>query len=223
MMTPRLITVASKVWGGARVIDVGTDHAYVPIYLAEQGVIASALATDVNRGPLMRANDNIEKAGLCSKIKTALADGLSGVDDSLYDTVIIAGMGGMLISDIIKNAPDQNKTFILQPMTAITELRQFLYEQSFEICDEELVQEGEKLYTVIVAKKGKKQNFEEIDLYVGKKLIENSDPLLPELLERLQSKLTTIALGLQKSSSPEKAKAYKRLISEIKSIKFKEE
>lgn len=215
MLTPRLELIASKVKDDASIIDVGTDHGYIPIYLAGRGRVKKALATDVNRGPLSRAEENIKLHNAGDKVSTTLANGLNGIDTKPYDTVIIAGMGGILISEIMEQTDNTALTFILQPMTAAEELRRYLYQKSYEIVDEELVAEGEKLYTVIVAKKGKKSDYEELDLYIGKKLFEKNDPLLYECINRLKKKLVTIINGISKSSNQENIDYYKKLLERI--------
>ncbi|MBR5218814.1 MAG: SAM-dependent methyltransferase [Clostridia bacterium] len=215
MLTPRLELIASKVKDDASIIDVGTDHGYIPIYLAGRGRVKKALATDVNRGPLSRAEENIKLHNTGDKVSTALANGLNGIDTKSYDTVIIAGMGGILISEIMEQTDNTDLAFILQPMTAAEELRRYLYQKSYEIVDEELVAEGEKLYTVIVAKKGKKSDYEELDLYIGKKLFEKNDPLLYECINRLKKKLVTIINGISKSSNQENIDYYKKLLERI--------
>jgi len=215
MLTPRLETIASKVGKGARVIDVGTDHAYIPIYLVKEGIVSTALAADINAGPLARAEDNIKEQGLEGKIKTFLTNGLLNIDTQNYDTVIIAGMGGILISEIMQQTDNSELTFILQPMTAAEELRRYLYENSFVITDEELVAEGQKMYTVLVARKGEGQSYEEHELYIGKKLFEKKDPLFLEFIQRLKNKLEVIINGLEKSADRKNIDYYRNLLKRI--------
>ncbi len=215
MLTPRLETIASKVVKGARVIDVGTDHAYIPIYLVKEGIVSTALAADINAGPLARAEDNIKEQGLEGKIKTFLTNGLLNIDTQNYDTVIIAGMGGILISEIMQQTDNSELTFILQPMTAAEELRRYLYENSFVITDEELVAEGQKMYTVLVARKGEGQSYEEHELYIGKKLFEKKDPLFLEFIQRLKNKLEVIINGLEKSADRKNIDYYRNLLKRI--------
>ena len=102
-MSDRLVKIASKVDKGSRVADVGTDHGYVPIYLALNGVAESAVAMDVNEGPLDRAQQNIIKMGVADKVSVRLSDGLDKLKEGEADTVIIAGMGGKLTIRILEN------------------------------------------------------------------------------------------------------------------------
>ena len=103
IMTPRLLAIASFVRPGARVIDVGSDHGYVPIYLLQEKIATHALCTDVHEGPLLKSRENSIRFGLTDCIETRKADGLLNVDVSGYDTIIIAGMGGILISEILQS------------------------------------------------------------------------------------------------------------------------
>ena len=184
-MTPRLLAVASFVEKGSRVADIGTDHAYIPIWLIEHEIAESALAMDINQGPIDRANENIFKFGLCEKIKTRLSNGLENLEENEADTVIIAGMGGILINEILNEAKEKHlgvKRFILQPMTAIEETRKFLAENGFCILDERLAKEEEKLYCVLLVSRGEMKIEREFDYYIGEKLVLNKDPLLLDYL-----------------------------------------
>lgn len=184
-MTPRLLAVASFVEQESTVADIGTDHAYIPIWLIEHGISKSALAMDINQGPIDRANENILKFGMEETIKTRLSNGLEKLGENEADTVIIAGMGGILINEILKEAKHKHfgvKQFILQPMTAIEETRKFLAENGFVILNERLAKEDEKLYCVLSVTRGEMTIDREIDYYIGRKLIENKDPLLVDYL-----------------------------------------
>lgn len=195
-MTPRLSGIAALVKPGASVIDVGSDHAYVPISLVQEKKARRALATDVHDGPLARARKNIESAGFSDEIKTQRADGLVNVDTAAYDTVIIAGMGGMLIAEILQNAASLcGKTLILQPMTAAEELRRYLVTHSFRILQERIVREDEKLYVILEAVCGKDTMYSEAELLVGRQ--SRTEPLFPELKAQIAEKLRKRLCGLQ--------------------------
>ena len=116
----RLQTVAMLVPKGARLADVGSDHAYLPVYLMQNGCIKEALATDVNEGPIRRAEKNIAKAGYTDRIRTRKCDGLDGVEDFAPDTVSICGMGGELVAAILDKSSyvrQKKPLLLLQPMT----------------------------------------------------------------------------------------------------------
>ncbi len=194
-ITPRLAAIASLVQPGASVIDVGSDHAYIPIFLLKEKRAVCALATDVHDGPLARALSNIRQFGLMDKICVQKANGLIGVRTEIYNTVIIAGMGGMLIADILSGAGSlSGKHLILQPMTAITELRFFLSTNGFRIVREKIVQEEDKLYIVIEAESGEDAPYSDVELLLGRN--NKSEPLYLVWKKEIEGKLQKKISGL---------------------------
>lgn len=147
----RLSLIASMVIGGRSVCDVGTDHGYLPAFLFLEGISQNITATDIREKPLENARENLERLG-ADKVKLLLCDGLAGVSRESGDNVIIAGMGGEVISGIIQRTPwlkDGSVNLILQPMTAARELRLFLASSGFEVIREEAVADGRKIYSVM--------------------------------------------------------------------------
>lgn len=176
-ITSRLLAVARFVRGGTYLIDVGTDHAYLPIYLAENGKIDRALASDVHAGPCESARKHIAECGLTEKIEVRHTDGLCGIMSSGKTDIVIAGMGGALIceilekSDFIKNG---NIRLILQPMRNAPDLRRYLCESGFHIVGESLAREDDRIYEIICAEyHGKKSEYTPLSLLLGKKNIED--------------------------------------------------
>lgn len=200
-MTPRLYAIASMVPQGAFFADVGTDHAYLPIYLVENNLIFHAVAADINRGPLLRAKGNIKKYNLEEKIDTCLSDGFEELDGNSFDTASIAGMGGILIARILEKAP-RGKLYILQPMRDAHFLRAYLSSNGFELVDEKLAEEGNKIYTVIAVRDGK-EVLSEKELYLGKLL--KKDPLFEKFRTRLSNKYKKKYEGLKLSSADKTA------------------
>lgn len=152
-LSKRLSLIASLVPNGARVCDIGTDHGYLSIELIKSGVAASVIATDVNEKPLSRAKKNAEKSGI--SIELRLCDGLAGITPNEADTVIIAGMGGEVISGILergKEVATKASLILLQPTTSPETLREFLFKNGYEILKEEPLLENEKLYSIIACK-----------------------------------------------------------------------
>lgn len=153
-LSRRLLLIASLVPKGARVCDVGTDHGRLPIYLIEEKIAKRVIATDIRPLPLENAKKNVAASGV-KGIDLRLCDGLSAVKKSETDTVIIAGMGGEVISDIISRAELLSKQpyplLILQPTTSPEFLRRYLCENGFEIKNETALEENGKLYSVITA------------------------------------------------------------------------
>ncbi len=154
MLSARLKKVASLVPNGARVVDVGTDHAYLPIYLIEQGVISSAIATDINKGPLAAARSNLAAAGITS-VDTILCDGVEGIENFDSDCVIIAGMGGDTAAHIIDSADclkNSNVFLIIQPMSSADSIRKYLAKNGFETEKEIAVADMGHIYPIITAR-----------------------------------------------------------------------
>ncbi|MDK2798647.1 MAG: tRNA (adenine22-N1)-methyltransferase [Clostridiales bacterium] len=210
-LTPRLQLIADKVLPGARVADIGTDHAYIPIYLITKGISNYVIASDVKKGPVEKAKDNVKKYNLMHRIDVRLGNGLEKVSLGEVDTVIIAGMGGVLIAEILSAAKSALKTIdrlILQPMVGQEEVRKWLINNHFKIVDEELVMEGSKIYNVIVAEHGEDKIEKEIFNYIGKKLVEKKDPLLKNLLIDRITELNKIIIQLENKDS---RNAYLRL------------
>lgn len=156
-LSPRLRAVAGFVRQGSRLADIGTDHAALPVYLVQKGRVISAVASDVNRGPLDRAADTVLKYGCPEQVILRESDGLRGIAPQEADDIVIAGMGGELIARILGDCPwicSREKRLVLQPMTHAEALRAFLYRMGFQIRAERVVQEGEKLYLILCAQYG---------------------------------------------------------------------
>jgi len=149
----RLSAAASFVRHGDSVVDVGTDHAYLPIWLCQNNLVSRALATDVREGPIQAAQRNIHAAGLSGIIETRLCDGLDGSEPFHPDTILICGMGGDLIAAILSAAPwltTYPVRLVLQPMTHAETVRAWLAQNGFAITDETLAQ-ADKIYQIICA------------------------------------------------------------------------
>lgn len=157
---------------------MGSDHAYLPIYLVSMGIAASAIATDVNRGPVKNAEENIAAHGLEDKISARLGDGMEGLDKNDYDTVSVCGMGGELIFRIINN--DDVKTLrpnlILQPMSSVEDLSYLMAENGFELYDDQWVTEGEHIYRIMCARyTGAPYKISQLEAYVGRINLDRGD------------------------------------------------
>ena len=165
-LTPRLTAALRYVRPGRRLADIGTDHAYLPISIvasrlqegctpATEGTeVPLAVASDINRGPVERAQAHVEAAGLSAHIRTVCTPGLDGLEDYDPEDIIIFGMGGELIVSILAAAPwvcRPGKRLILQPMTHAEKLRGYLSEAGFSIIGETLSREGERIYQILCA------------------------------------------------------------------------
>ena len=188
----RLLSVAKFVRENAFACDIGTDHAYLPVYLVLTGRAAGALASDINKGPVMRAKESVAKYGVSDKIEVILSDGLSGAEKYPVTDVIIAGMGGELIASILDGAKwIQNKKYrlILQPMTHAEILREYLATKGFLVIDEDIVVDGDgkRIYQIICAEfSGEPEAYTTDELYLGKCNIAKGGESFIMLCERLK-------------------------------------
>lgn len=177
----RLKTIASLVPLGARVCDIGTDHARLPIYLKQQNIAKTVIACDLNEKPLEFAKKNVEESGI-SDIEIRLGDGLSPIKENEVDTVIIAGLGGEVISDIIskcKWVKNNNIKLILQPTTSADFLRRFLISNGFQISKEIPLCENKKLYSIIdITYTGLEKTYPQHYFYVGEIKPQSPDGIL---------------------------------------------
>ena len=153
-LSKRLSLIAELVNEGSSVCDVGTDHGYLPAFLYLSGKCRRVTATDINRKPLESARANLERLG-ADGVNLILCDGLEKVSRTDADTVIIAGMGGEVISGIIDRAPflrDNTVSLILQPTTSAKDLRVFLSQNGFEVQREVALSENGKIYSVMLVR-----------------------------------------------------------------------
>ena len=175
----RLLAVASCISDGAYLADVGTDHAYLPLYLAERGSISGAVASDIHKGPLERADKNIREAGRSEMIHTLLADGLQGIEAYPVTDIAIAGMGGLMIAGILEKADFIRKRpvkLILQPMQHIHELRDYLCKNGFDITKETQAMADGKFYQIICAVyDGEKREYNAAERLLGRYNIEHKE------------------------------------------------
>ena len=158
VLSQRLAAVAEFVPQGARLLDVGSDHAYLPIALMEDGKIEFAIAGEVVKGPYESALHNVSGAGLADKIAVRLADGLAAFEASDdITTITICGMGGGLIADILAAGADKLATvdrLILQPNNREDELRAWLMNNGFKLVTEQIMTENDKFYEIMVVEHG---------------------------------------------------------------------
>lgn len=154
-LSKRMLSVAGFVPKGSTVCDVGCDHGFVSIYLLRQGICSKVLATDIGKGPLQRATEHIEQAGLSAYIETRLSDGLKNVSYGETEGMIAAGMGGRLMSKILEDSMEkiQNMKFlVLQPQSELQFFRAFLRQHKLWIVTEDMVFEDGKYYPVLFVK-----------------------------------------------------------------------
>ncbi len=167
----RLDAVKSLVPQGTMLLDIGTDHASLPIELVKDKIVKSAIASDVNIKPLKRAEAEIGKNNLSDKIQVVLSNGFENIQVNSYDFAAICGMGGHLIAEIIEKGGQKSKNchLILQPMSYPEALRKYLYDNGFEIIDEIFAFENNKSYVIIHSKySGRNTEYIDSELIFGK-------------------------------------------------------
>ena len=170
-MNKRLLLIAENIENGVGVIDVGTDHGYLPVYLAQNSYSGNIFASDINEDPLKKAKAHALQAGFEDRISFSLCDGLETCPRDQIDTIVIAGMGGDMIVKILDEGywcMDPKYKLILQPMSKADVLRYWLVYNDFEISKELLVDENDTLYQIIVARFGKRTKLNDAELYTGK-------------------------------------------------------
>lgn len=171
-MNLRLNTIADMVDINSRVADIGTDHAYLPIELVKSNKINFAIASDIGKGPIENAKKDIDRAELNTKITTRLGPGLSTITSKdQIDSVVIAGMGGKLIIQILNDAWAKNKhfqTLILEPNISEPNVRKWLIEHKYKIVNEKLIAEAGHTYEIIKAVQSKHHSrLSEKEIYFG--------------------------------------------------------
>ena len=197
-LSPRLRLAADLVPQGARLADVGTDHAYLPAGLLLEGKIPWAIASDLRKGPLDRARETARQYGCGDKMAFRLCNGLAGIRPGEVDAIVIAGMGGETIAQILEAAPwvlEEKIPLILQPMSSLPELRKWLGQHGYAIAKEQLAREGETLYVVMRVTTGEMGTQTPGQLWAGR---QSRDPLRGEYLDHLTQKLRRALDGMSK-------------------------
>ncbi|MDD5924372.1 MAG: class I SAM-dependent methyltransferase [Clostridia bacterium] len=219
-ISPRLALCGEFVRHGVKVADIGTDHAYLPVYLAQQGKITSAIAADLREGPLQRGEANIQKYELLSIITTRLSDGLQSIKADEADDIIIAGMGGELVVKIISEAQwlrSDSKRLILQPMSRSEVLREYLYANGYEIEKEKCVLSEGRVYSVMLVKfSGKSRELKDIEKHLGSIKPDDNKELFRAYAEKVVYHLTNKLKGIDHNKDN---KEYTRVTTVLEQIK----
>ena len=215
--------VAGMVTSGGVLADVGTDHGYIPIALVQRQKITGAIAMDINKGPLARAQENIASARLGDYIQTRLSDGVAALGEGEADSILIAGMGGELVIHILSEGEKVCKAaseLILQPQSDIRKVREYLRLHQYKIVDEDMICEDGKYYPMMRVvnveadeawMKMNEQTKVACDIY-GPLLLRNGNPVLRRFLVRQHRQLTQILQKLQAQTMSEKIE---RRIAEV--------
>lgn len=198
MLDNRLATVAAMVQPCALVADIGTDHGFLVCELVKNGICTHGIAADINAQPLARARAEIARQSLAGQIETTLTDGLAGITPAV-EAVVIAGMGGELIAQILESWPHSRqpgRRYYLQPMTKAERLRAWLWQQGFDIMEERCCTAAGKAYTVLaVVYVGQKIDYTPVDLWLGR-IRPAASAHCMDYCKRLAKRLETQARGM---------------------------
>ncbi|MDR3239262.1 MAG: class I SAM-dependent methyltransferase [Clostridiales bacterium] len=183
VLSPRLLAVQEIIahLGCRRIADIGADHAYTLIHACAAGLTERAFACDVSEGSLRKAAVNIREHGMEDKIETRLGDGLAKISPGEADLIVITGMGGKLIQDILQKgrpAVRAARYAVLQPQRDLPGLRKALQAMDLTMIDERMVREKNQFYNILLCQNGKSQPYTDAEYCFGKILIERKDPVL---------------------------------------------
>ena len=200
-LTARLQSVADQVPQGAAFADIGTDHAYLPVWLLLNGRIRHAIAADLREGPLNSARETAEQYGVSHQVSFRLCNGLADISADEVDTIAIAGMGGETIASILEAAPwtREGKLLLLQPMTSFPDLRLWLQKNGYNIEKETITKEGRRLYTCLTVRAGQMEELTPAELWVGR---QSDDPLRGEFLAMMGNKFERALNGHLSAAEP---------------------
>ena len=200
----RLSCIASMLEGRDALIDIGSDHAYLPAFCLQNSICGTAVVTDINEGPLENAKKTIEAAGVEDRVRLVLSDGFDNVDPVPSAEIVIAGMGGILISEILSRAGwirSEDIHLVLQPMTHAFDVRSFLSENGFAVDREAACVEGGKPYCVISAHYcGVSSPADDVFCYFGKLIGEERTPEAEACLKKVYTSLKKKRDGLEIAS-----------------------
>ena len=212
-LSKRLMALVQLLPSDAVIADIGTDHGYLPIYAVENGLAQRAIAADVNQGPLKSAEENIRKYGLEAQIEVRLGNGLQVLAPQEVNCITIAGMGGVLMREILERSPevlDTVETLILEPNKDADLIRLWGMEHGRRIADEDLVYEDGHFYAIICLKKGQAQ-YTETQLLLGPKLMEKRHTVLEQYLQYEEKKDRYQVECLGKSKTAESAEKIRKI------------
>ncbi len=197
--------------------DVGCDHGYVAMELVRRGIAKQVIAMDVRPGPLSRAREHIEREQLTAQVQCRLSDGLEKLEPEEVEEIVIAGMGGPLMIQILENGRKKLgrvHTMVLQPQSEIPEVRRYLHKNGWKIAKEAMVIEEGKYYTVFQVKAGEEQYENPVEYRYGACLLREKSEILYEYLKQEEMQYRNICDRLQKENTQ---KAKERL-QEIKQL-----
>lgn len=214
-LSQRLQAIADFVPQDARVADIGTDHGFLPCYLAQSGRAQQVIACDINAQPLALAQKNVADYNVADIVSTRLGNGLSVIQPGEVDVVTIAGMGGSLMLEILEAAPavvDKLQRIILQPNVGMEAVRVWAEKNRWHIVQEELVRENDRFSVIIAMEPGRSlKSMTPVELYLGPELLANQHPLLGLYISAEWDKAQKVLAQLAQSESEESRRREKML------------
>lgn len=222
-LSARLACVASLVPAGARVADIGSDHAYLPAALVLDGKIDFAIAGEVVKGPYENAVHEIKDHQLKGQVIPRLADGLAAIEPAdKVDTITIAGMGGSLIASILEKGKDkltEIKRLVLQPNVGESQLREWLMNNHYQIMNEKIIEEDNHIYEIIVAEPSVVPfRYSKYELDFGPFLLENKGPIFKKKWQEYLQREAHVIDQMQKAQQPpvKKINEINQFLSQVK-------
>lgn len=206
-LTERLEKVSSLVPLSTSMADIGTDHGYLPLSLLEEGKVSRAIACDINQGPLERAREHIRSEGREKDIALRLGGGLSVLEKGEVDGVVMAGMGGLLMADILEADMDKAQALhwlVLQPQNHVADLKRYLSTHHFRIATEEMALEDRQLYEMFLAVPGDMEPLPLLDAEIGATAAYRNHPLFPLHIRKLMRKRDFLINGVAEDTTNER-------------------
>ncbi|MCR5356388.1 MAG: class I SAM-dependent methyltransferase [Lachnospiraceae bacterium] len=206
-LSERLKAVEMLITPGLTVADVGCDHGYLAIHLIKEGISPHVIAMDINKGPLERAREHVWAAGLNDDIELRLSDGLDELKNGEAGCVVMAGMGGRLMTDIMtrgKEVLSRVKEVILQPQSEVEYVRHFLEDNGYRIISEDIVYEDSKFYPMMKTVHGDMSLKEDIYYKFGCILLKEEHPVLRMFLLSERERLEAVKAELDKAPSTDR-------------------
>jgi len=202
----RLMTIAGFIKTGSSVADIGTDHGLLPVYLALNGLARRITASDISAGSLDSARRSAAAYGVADAITFVNAPGLEGVNEADADTIVIAGLGGETIADVLRRAPWARRdgvSLILQPQSKIDELCRWLRESGFVIRGAKLALDNDRYYAVMLVTGGDPDSILEPELELLARLMHGRDPLFAGYIDDLIKRTSRALDGMRSGRAPE--------------------
>lgn len=220
-LSMRLKMVADQMLSGGVVADIGCDHGFTSIYLVSQGKARGAIAMDVHEGPLQRAAQHVTENGLQKQIQLRLSDGTDQLNPGEADTILISGLGGALMEQILRAKPEvtrQVTELVLSPQSEVYRIRYCLHDLGFRITSENMVCDMGKYYVVLRAVPGQEHYSRAIEYTYGKVLMEQKHPVFLQFMHREKKRVEKILAQYPADSDADRLQALREEMQNIEQV-----